>query len=276
MGRAAVALDIDVFEKFPGFGETLSIVEHLAGTGTLRGRPGALELKRKPIELSSSVVENLVCLVGAEIRGDRWVAIHELPVVRPEEELVAAPHPACEIKIAVVELLELLKPDLGARDRDRRAGNGHDISLAVLDRMSAFILEVRPVGEVVHEVADLVRREIVLQIDDLLHSGERHHAGTLRAGFQRRIKRYLAERCGMWLVIDPRPGLPAVIDVREAEQPPHQPRFGVLCRAPEKSVVVEIKVDDVAVAVDRDAGDIVPEIPVPFDMSLVGSLVPVS
>src|SRR5262249_2247261 len=58
---------------------------------------------------------------------------------------------------------------------------------------------------------------------------------------------------------------PAVEDVGEAEQSSHHARFGVLGRASEQVVVIEIEVDDFAVAVDCDAGDVVPKIAIPVD-----------
>src|SRR6516164_9712820 len=67
----------------------------------------------------------------------------------------------------------------------------------------------------------------------------------------------------MRLVADFFSGLPAVEDIGEAEQPAYHARFGVLRGAPEKVVVVEIEIDDVAVAVDRDARDVVAEIAIP-------------
>ena len=65
-------------------------------------------------------------------------------------------------------------------------------------------------------------------------------------------------------------GLPAVENIGEAEQPAHHARFGVLGRASEKIVVVEIEIDDLAVAIDRDARDVVAKIAVPIHAQSTG------
>jgi len=67
--------------------------------------------------------------------------------------------------------------------------------------------------------------------------------------------------------------LPIVENVGQAKQPPDQPRLGVLSRAPEKGVVVEIEVDNVSEAVHRDAGNVVAHITVPTDVTFSGRLV---
>ncbi len=69
----------------------------------------------------------------------------------------------------------------------------------------------------------------------------------------------------MRLVADLLAGLPAVEHVGEAEEAPHHARFGMLSGTAEEVVVVEIEIDDVAVAVDRDAGNVVAEIAIPVD-----------
>ncbi len=74
----------------------------------------------------------------------------------------------------------------------------------------------------------------------------------------------------MRLVVESRPGLPAIENIRQAEQPSDQPRLRVLRRTPEKGVVVEIEIDDVSVAVHRDARDVVPDIAVPIRTVAVG------
>ena len=57
--------------------------------------------------------------------------------------------------------------------------------------------------------------------------------------------------------------------IGEAEQAAHHAQFRVLGRAAEKIIVVEVEVDDLAVAVDRDAGDVVAEIAVPIDAGAI-------
>src|ERR1700730_2665596 len=67
----------------------------------------------------------------------------------------------------------------------------------------------------------------------------------------------------MRLVADFFSRLPAVENIGEAEQPAHHARFGVLRGASEKVVVVEIEIDDLTVALHRDARDVVAEIAIP-------------
>jgi hypothetical protein len=86
---------------------------------------------------------------------------------------------------------------------------------------------------------------------------------TLRTGFERRVKRDVVERGGARLGADRVSGFPAVIDIGQAEQAANHPRFRVLGAAAEKLVVVEVEIDDFAVTVDREAGDVMADIAVP-------------
>src|SRR5262245_24627919 len=80
----------------------------------------------------------------------------------------------------------------------------------------------------------------------------------------------------MRLVVDVAPGPPTIENVGQAEQSPHQTRLGALDRVPEKGIAGEIEVDDVAEAVDGDAGDVVSDVAVPGNMSPVAALVDVA
>jgi hypothetical protein len=91
------------------------------------------------------------------------------------------------------------------------------------------------------------------------------NAGPRLARLQRRRERDVVERGDVRLVADLLAGLPAVEHVGEAEEAPHHARFGMLGGTAEEVVVVEIEIDDVAVAVDRDAGNVVAEIAIPVD-----------
>ena len=102
------------------------------------------------------------------------------------------------------------------------------------------------IGEIVHEVADLVGGEIVLHVDDLLDAGERHHARALRAGFQRGVERDVVQRCGARLVLTRCPVFQlSKISVRLNSR---RTRRDSACSAcSEEIIVVEIEVDNLAV-----------------------------
>src|SRR6516162_6761729 len=123
----------------------------------------------------------------------------------------------------------MLQADIGAGNwnrRSRSASNG--------------------IGEVEHNVADLVGSEVILQVDNLLHSGERHDTGALRAGFQGGVEGDLIERGGAGLAAGPLARPPAVENVGQAEQAAHHTRLRVLGGASEEIIVIEIEVDDLA------------------------------
>ena len=110
MRRAAIALEIGVLEKAPGFFETLLIAQDVAFVGVLRGR----KFQRHGIELLAAFLEKVASDIGAQERRDVWIIIHE-GLVRGNEEragrIVAVLRildvfHECEIR--VIERLELL------------------------------------------------------------------------------------------------------------------------------------------------------------------------
>src|ERR1700730_5332429 len=120
-----------------------------------------------------------------------------------------------------------------------------------------------PAGQVVHDVADLVGAGVILQVDHLLYPAQRHHSRALGTGFERRIEGYVLEGEGTRFLRYLAARSPAIADVGQAKKAPHHARLGMLGRTSKEVVVIEFEVDDLALPVDGQARDVVPEISIP-------------